>query len=48
MYEYKGYTVVINGTGGAGATVYGPNGFEAAFATEKEAEEYIDALVENK
>ena len=48
MYEYKGYTVVINGTGYTGAAVYGPKGFEGLFATDKEAEEYIDTLVESK
>lgn len=40
MYEYKGYKVVISGY----VTVYGPDGFLGSFATEQDAEEYIDTL----
>ena len=45
-YEYRGYTIVINGTGYNGAAVYGPKGFENLFATETEAEEWIDSVLE--
>lgn len=40
--EYKGYTIIIPTTGGAGAVVLGSGGFRKEFATPKEAEEFID------
>ena len=47
MYQYKGYTIVL-GKNGLDVFVYKPDGtkLDRTFATDKEAEEFIDDLVE--
>lgn len=40
MYEYKGYSIIVSGY----ITVYSSKGFIGSFATEQDAEEYIDNL----
>jgi hypothetical protein len=43
MYEYRGYMIVICKTT-ACVDVYGHNGYISSFATEADAEEYINTL----
>lgn len=45
-YDYRGFTVVLNGTGYTGAAVYGNRGFERLFSGGHEAEEWIDSVLE--
>lgn len=43
MYIYKGFTIII-GRSTMGVDVYGKLGFIGSFASEQDAEEYINSL----